>query len=316
MARSTHTKPMGGALRRTPSLWGVAVAVAMAVPGLTVDGWAGLLIPAFGIGAASLGLALTTVLERWQLTRHARRELDLMNGERVSRGELSWQPAEIDRYIAAAVAEEIATGRAAPYGITPRRLGYRPGHTRLPRRVLAGGGPEVTALATEVDLDLALERRMCWRRAGSLFDGPTTTFVVQRRSIFGRDFLFQLGHDGQAELRIPLFRLTAHGTVAGRAVRIEVQRDVERVIRDERTGDEIAHLRPGELLTFGGVEAKWKYLGPRQGYAFVAKDGRPLLHVKRRRGWRWLAEVQVDEAMAELQALVISLVAVYLLMKS
>lgn len=317
MAASTQTKPVGRALRRNAWWGGVAVAVAVAVAAvsLTVDGRGPLFIPAFGIGAASLGLAVTTFLERWQLTRRARRELALLNRERVAGGELAWGPAEMEQYIAAAVGEEISGGWDTPYsgGMPRRRLGYRPGHTRLTRRVLVGGGPEVAALASEVELDLALDRRMRSRGSGPLIDGHTTTVVVQRPSVFGRELGLRLGDEVRAVLRVPMFGWTARGEVAGRAVRIELQQGV---IRDDRTGEEIAQLRRGKLLAFDGVAASWKYLGPREGFAFVAQDGQPLLHARLKPGWRRSAELQVDGGMAEWQALVTALVATYLLVQS
>jgi hypothetical protein len=127
--------------------------------------------------------------------------------------------------------------------------------------------------------------------------------------------------DLRARLRIPPVRSGARAEAAGRPLRIERHGRLraEYVVRDETTGDEVAHLRhEGRrlVLELDGRVADWKRLGRKEGFGFVDQDGRPFLRIKIRSGLaHTTGEVQVDAGVSEREALIAALLASYLLIR-
>jgi hypothetical protein len=130
---------------------------------------------------------------------------------------------------------------------------------------------------------------------------------------------WQLRRDDEvlATLQIPLFRRGAAAEVAGDRLTIERRGGLrpEYLVRDTTTGEQRALLRH-RRLELGARSAEWKRLSWRGGYGFVGPDGEPFLHAKVSSGIaRTNGEVEVDDDVAEPDALVAALLASFLLIR-
>lgn len=133
---------------------------------------------------------------------------------------------------------------------------------------------------------------------------------------------WQLRHDGEvvATLRLPFFRRRAEAEAAGRRLAIE-RRGIgaEHVVRDAATQERLARLRPEgrrRVLEVGDRTAEWRRPGRKEGHGFVGPDGEPLLRAKVSAGlMRTHGEVEVAEDVPEHEALVLAVLASFLLIR-
>jgi hypothetical protein len=136
-----------------------------------------------------------------------------------------------------------------------------------------------------------------------------------------REWQLRHGDEVVAMLRIPLFRRGASADIAGRRLAIERHRGFrsQYLVRDETTREQLARLRPQgrrRLLELGDRSMEWKRLGRRDGHGFVGPDDTPLLRARVATGIaRTTGEVEVADDVSEEDALVLALVASFLLIR-
>jgi hypothetical protein len=126
-----------------------------------------------------------------------------------------------------------------------------------------------------------------------------------------REWELRRGGEVRGLLRIPTFRSGAHAEAAGRPLTIERHGRLraEYIVRDELTGEEAARLHRN-VLELDGKTLEWK------GSRFVDESGEPLLTAKVKSGLvRSSGEVTVDATVPEPEALVMALLAAYLLIR-
>jgi hypothetical protein len=89
-----------------------------------------------------------------------------------------------------------------------------------------------------------------------------STFTLVQPLARRREWELRRSGDVRAVLRIPTFRTGARAEAAGRSLSIERRGRLraEHVVRDERTGEEVASLRRG-VLESGGKTLEWKGAG-------------------------------------------------------
>jgi hypothetical protein len=119
----------------------------------------------------------------------------------------------------------------------------------------------------------------------------------------------------RAVLRLSTFRSAAEAEAAGRPLSIEKRGwwRPEYIVRNARTDEEVARLGRNEL-ELGGKILRWKRLGRKGGSGFVDGSGEPLVAVKVKIAIvRFSGEVTVAAAVSEQDALVMALLAMYLL---
>ena len=142
-----------------------------------------------------------------------------------------------------------------------------------------------------------------------------STFTLVQPRVRRREWQLRRGDDVRAVLRLSTFRSRAEAEASGRPLQIE-QRGwwrPEYVVRDARTDEEVARLRRNEL-ELGGKTLRWKRLGRKGGSGFVDGSGEPLVAVKVKIAFvRFSGEVTVAATVSEHDALVMALVAMYLL---
>ena len=142
-----------------------------------------------------------------------------------------------------------------------------------------------------------------------------STFTLVQPRVRTREWQLRRGAEVRAVLRLSTFRSRAEAEAAGRPLQIE-QRGwwrPEYVVRDARTDEEVARLRRNEL-ELGGKTLRWKRLGRKGGSGFVDGSGEPLVAVNVKIAFvRFSGEVTVAATVSEHDALVMALVAMYLL---
>ena len=138
-----------------------------------------------------------------------------------------------------------------------------------------------------------------------------STFTLVQPRARRREWELCRGDEVRAVLRLSTFRSGAEAEAAGRPLEIE-QRGwwrPEYVVSDGRTDEAVARLRRNEL-ELGGRTLTWKRS------RFVDEDGEPLVAVKIRSGFvRSSGEVTVASAVPEQDALVMALLAMYLILR-
>ena len=138
-----------------------------------------------------------------------------------------------------------------------------------------------------------------------------STFTLVQPRVRRREWELRRGDEVRAVLRLSTFRSGAEAEAAGRPLEIE-QRGwwrPELVVRDASTGEDVGRLRRNEL-DLGGQTFKWKRS------AFVDGNGEPFVAVKIRSGFaRSSGEVTLAAAVPEPDALVMALLAVYLILR-
>lgn len=136
-----------------------------------------------------------------------------------------------------------------------------------------------------------------------------------------REWQFLRGDEPVATLWIPLFRGRARAEASGRQLAIEKRGQLrpEYLIRDDTTQEQLALLRPDDrrrVLQFGDRTAEWKRLGRKEGHGFVGQDGEPVLRAKVKSGLvRLTGDVEVADDVGEQDALVLAVLASYLLIR-
>lgn len=152
--------------------------------------------------------------------------------------------------------------------------------------------------------------------------GDSITLSLVQLSARRREWHLKQGEEVRVRLRVPPVRSGARAEAAGRPLRIERHGRVrsEYVVRDETTGEEVAHLRhQGRrlVLELNGRVGEWKRLGRKEGFGFVGQDGKPFLRAKTRSSGfaRTAGEVQIGAGVTEREALIAALLASYILIR-
>jgi uncharacterized Zn-binding protein involved in type VI secretion len=144
----------------------------------------------------------------------------------------------------------------------------------------------------------------------------STLTLVQPR-VWSREWELRRGDEVRARLRLSTFLPSAEAEADRRPLSIEYRRwwRSELLVRDGHTDEEVAQLRRNELR-LGGKTLTWKRLGRKGGAGFVDGSGEPLVAVRIKRGvLRVSGEVTMAATLPEQDALVLALLAVYLILR-
>jgi hypothetical protein len=142
--------------------------------------------------------------------------------------------------------------------------------------------------------------------------------LVQPR-VLRREWELRREDEVLAVLRLSTFLPRARAEISGRPLRIEQRgwRRVAVVVYEEGTDEQVARLRRDgrrRVLALDGRTFDWKRLGRKEGFAFVAEGGEPLLTAKPGSGvLRFSGELTVAASLPEPDAVVMALLAGYLL---
>jgi hypothetical protein len=159
------------------------------------------------------------------------------------------------------------------------------------------------------------------RYRDSMTDREARILTLAQPSSRRRQWELREGKSVLAVLRVPALRSGASAEAQNRSLGIERRGRLraDYVVRDETTGEEVAHLRREgrrRLLELRGWMAEWRHLGRKEGFGFVGPDGEPVVVAQVRSGAvRSTGTVRIAAGLDEQEATVAALLASYLLIR-
>jgi hypothetical protein len=136
-----------------------------------------------------------------------------------------------------------------------------------------------------------------------------------------REWELRRGAEVAARLRITTFRRRGSAELADRSLEIAREGGMRSalVVRDTASQEPLARLRrvgKRRLLEIGDRTAEWKRLGRKEGHGFVDPEGQKLLRARISSGFLHTnGEVEAVEELPEQDAVVLALLASYLLIR-